>query len=44
MEETMIFGEKTRGDGAALLKKREQRARKKQMKQKKKAGRSGAFD
>ena len=44
MEETMSLGEKTRGDGAVLLKKREQRARKKQMKQKKKAGRSGAFD
>ena len=29
MEETLALGEKTRGDGAALLKKREQRARKK---------------
>ena len=44
MEETMSLGEKTRGDGTVLLKKREQRARKKQMKQKKKSGRSGAFD
>ena len=44
MEETLALGEKTRGDGAALLKKREQRAKKKRMKQKKRTGRSGAFD
>ena len=40
MEETLALGEKTRGDGAALLKKREQRAKKKRMKQKKRTGRS----
>ena len=44
MEETLALGEKTQGDGTALMKKREQRAMKKQMKQKKKSGRSGAFD
>ncbi len=44
MEETLALGEKSKGDGTALMKKREQRARKKQMKQKKKSGRSGAFD
>ena len=44
MEETLALGEKSQGDGTALMKKREQRARKKRMKQKKKTGRSGAFD
>ena len=44
MEETLVLGEKSQGDGTALMKKREQRARKKRMKQKKKPGRSGAFD
>ena len=44
MEETLALGEKTQGDGTALMKKREQRAKKKRMKQKKKSGRSGAFD
>ena len=44
MEETLALGEKSQGDGAALMKKREQRAKKKRMKQKKKTGRSGAFD
>ena len=44
MEETLTLGEKTKGNGTALLKKREQRARKQRMKQKKKSGRSGAFD
>lgn len=39
-----LLGEKSQGDGAALMKKREQRAKKKRMKQKKKTGRSGAFD
>ena len=38
MEETLALGEKSKGDGTALMKKREQRARKKQMKQKKKSG------
>lgn len=44
MKETLALGEKSQGDGTALMKKREQRARKKRMKQKKKTGRSGAFD
>ena len=38
-----VVWEKERGD-AQLMKKREQRARKKRMKQKKKTGRSSAFD
>ena len=40
MEETMRLGEKTRGDGTAIRKKREERAAKKGKKQ----GRSDAFD
>ena len=44
MEETLALGEKSQGDGAALMKKRRTAGKEETDETEKKTGRSGAFD